>query len=289
MVRRISVTMLSSYLYCARKLFLERVLGMFEPEKLAMVKGTLRHATHDGVNKLEEGIVRSITMADEFADIYMKYERAYSGLLRRTITANKYRLRNVKLPLIDAYHQIWPFFQKESEARALNLFKFIEKFSVYGDELWEKLTPKIESELRIQSDSLMLSGIIDKVEKYETGMVPIELKTGSMPNEGVWPGHRIQIAAYALMLEEKTGQQIKEGIVHYLDSDTRRQVVINPFLKDEVKELKDKVRKLLKGDEIPDFDTNENKCAKCGLREQCFDEKQLKKLLQGKTKTLNTK
>jgi CRISPR-associated protein Cas4 len=282
MVRRISVTMLSSYLYCARKLFLERVLGLFEPEKLAMVKGTIRHATYDGVNKIEEMIVTSITMSDSFEDIYGRYARAYSGLLRKSITANKYRLRNVKLPLIDAYHEIWPFFKRESEIRALNLWKFIEKYNVYGKELWDKLTPKIESEFRIESEELMLNGIIDQIEKHKEGMVPIELKTGSMPKDGVWPGHRIQVGAYALMLEKKFGKEIKEGIVHYLDTNERRQVVINPFLKEEVKELKEKVRTLLDGKEIPEMTDNENKCAKCGLKEQCLNEKLLEKLIKAK-------
>jgi len=283
MVRRISVTMLSSYLYCARKLFLERVLGMFEPEKLAMVKGTLRHDTYDGVNKIEEMIVSSITKEDTFEDIYGRYARAYSALLRKSITKNKYRLRNVKLPLIDAYHEIWPFFKRESEMRALNLWNFIEKHQVYGIELWDKLTPKIESEFRIHSDELMLNGIIDQIEKHETGMVPIELKTGSMPEEGVWPGHRIQVGAYALMLEQKFGQQIKEGVVHYLDQDVRRPVVINPFLKEEVKELKDKVRKLINGFDIPDKTDNENKCEKCGLKDKCFNEKLIEKLVKAKS------
>jgi CRISPR-associated protein Cas4 len=282
MARRISVSTLSSYLYCARKLFLEKVLGLFEPEKLALVKGSIRHETYDEVNKIEEGIVTSIKEGESFEDIYNKYVKAYSNLLRQSITKNKYRLKNVKLPLIDAYHQIWPFFKRESEIRALNLFKFIEEHNVYGLELWDKLVPKIESEFRINSESLELNGIIDQIEIYPTGRVPIELKTGSMPNEGVWPGHRIQVGAYALMMEEKFGKEVKEGFIHYLDSDIRRQVVINPFLKQEIKELKEKVKAMLEGNEVPLMTDNENKCKKCGLREKCFDEKLIAKLVKSK-------
>ena len=65
MTKRISVSMLSAYLYCKRKLFLERVLGLFEPEKEALVKGTIRHETYDRVNRIEEKIVKSITENDE--------------------------------------------------------------------------------------------------------------------------------------------------------------------------------------------------------------------------------
>ena len=283
MARRISVSMLSSYLYCARKLFMEKVLGLVEPEKIALVKGSIRHETYDGVNKIEQGIVTSITLDDSFEDIYARYAKAYANLLRERINANKYRLRNVQLPLIDAYKQIWPFFKRESEIRTLNLWKFIETYGVYGIELWDKLIPKIESEYRIESEELLMRGIVDQVEKYPTGIVPIELKTGSMPKEGVWEGHRIQVGAYAMMLEEKTGAEIKEGIVHYLDPNERRHVAINPFLKQEIKELRQKIRGLLEGREIPDFESNENKCAKCGLRENCHDEKLLNSLLKSKT------
>ncbi|MBD3354622.1 CRISPR-associated protein Cas4 [Candidatus Woesearchaeota archaeon] len=282
--RRISVTMLSSYLYCARKLFLERVLGLFEPEKAALVKGSIRHETYDGANQVEEKIVTSIKEGEGFEDIYNKYAKIYSTLLRQSITKNKYRLRKIKLPLIDAYHEIWPFFKRESEIRALNIYKFIVKSNLYGLELWDKLIPKVESEKKIASDELELKGIVDKIEIYPEGYVPVELKTGSMPKEGVWPGHRVQIGAYALMMEEKYGKEIKEAFVHYLDSDERRQVVVNPFLKEEVKELKDKVRKLLEGSKIPERADNQNKCRKCGLKNKCFDENFLKGLLDRRAK-----
>ena len=120
--------------------------------------------------------------------------------------------------------------------------------------------------MRIKSDILELSGMIDKVEKYKEGLVPVEMKTGSMPKEGVWPGHRIQLAAYALLLEEKSGKEIKEGFVHYLDTNERRHIVMNPFLKDEVKELKNKVKELLSSTEHPEKTENEKKCLKCGIR-----------------------
>ena len=280
MAKKISVTMLSSYLYCKRKLFLERVLKLFEPEKTALVKGSIRHETYDQINNVEASIVKSITSDNTFEDIYSVYARNFASLLRKRITANKYRLKTIQLPLINAYQEIWPFFQKESEIRALHLWKFIEKHNVYGDELWEELTPKVQSEIRIKSDILELSGIIDKVEKYKEGLVPVEMKTGSMPKEGVWPGHRIQLAAYALLLEEKSGKEIKEGFVHYLDTNERRQIVMNPFLKDEVKELKNKVKELLSSTELPEKTENENKCVKCGLREKCYDEKFMKQIIK---------
>lgn len=280
----ISVTKLSSYLYCKRKLFLEQVLGLFEPDKSALVKGTIRHATYDELNKIEENIVKTIQKGTKFKQIHDKYIHEYASILRKVIKNNRQRLKNLNLDPSKIFKNVFPRFVMEGERRALNIYNFMNKHDVYGEELWNKLTPKIISELKIRSNSLLLSGIVDQIEKYEEGMVPIELKTGSMPKEGVWPGHKIQIAAYAILLEEYYKKPIKEGFVHYLDSDERRQVIINPFLKEEVNEIKQKVLELLKADQIPEFCDNQRKCEVCGLKKQCFDEKLLDKKLKEKTK-----
>ena len=281
MAKRISVSMLSSYLYCKRKLFLERVLGMFEPEKEAMVKGTIRHETYDKAHKVEEIIVNDITKEDTYNSIYQRYVAIYSRLLRSTILINKYRLQKVKLTNTDAYQQIIPFFKKESEMRALNLYNFIEKNQVFGNELWEKLIPKIESETKIYSENLQLNGIVDQIEVYPTGKIPIELKTGSSPSEGVWPGHKIQLGAYALLMEEKYQIPITEGFVVYLDKQERRHISINPFLKQEVKDLRDKVRSLLSNKDLPSRVKSENKCLKCGLRDKCYNDGLMKEKIEG--------
>jgi len=57
---KISVSTLSAYIYCSRKLFLQRVLALEEPPKESLVLGTLRHEIYDFINLSEERIVKSI-------------------------------------------------------------------------------------------------------------------------------------------------------------------------------------------------------------------------------------
>ena len=45
------------------------------------------------------------------------------------------------------FKQVWPLILEESETRASALYEFIQMHNIYGEELWEKLTPKIKSEL----------------------------------------------------------------------------------------------------------------------------------------------
>lgn len=281
----ISVTILSSYLYCKRKLFLEKVLGITEPIKEVMVKGSIRHETYDRINKIEESIVKSFKEKTKFKEMHEKYIHSYAGLLREVIKKNKKKLALFNLDELKVFKNMFPRFVMEGESRALNIYNFMNKYNVYGEDLWQRLTPKIKSEYKIKSNSLLLSGIIDQIEEYPEGIVPIELKTGSIPKEGVWPGHMIQIGAYALLLEEEFGKEIKEGFVHYLDNNERRQVVINPFLKEEVVGLRTKVIELLNSKEIPDICNNEKKCAVCGIKKDCFDEKLLNKKIKKIKKT----
>ena len=276
---KISVSMLSSYLYCPRKLFLQKVLVVEEPLKESLVLGSLRHEIYDFINQTEEKIVKSIKEKIQYNQLILLYKTFYSKALREKIIKNKSRMKEVNLDIVNVFKKTWPLILEEAEIRAQNIFNFIQKYNVYGKELWEKLTPKIISELGVSSDSLQLKGIVDRIEVYENIYIPIELKTGKMPKEGTWPGHRIQIAAYALLLEEKFQTEIKEGLITYLDAKETRHIAINPFMKEEVITVIKEIQHILKNQTIPNYCENRNKCVSCGLKSTCYNEAEVSTLL----------
>lgn len=278
----LSVTSLSAYDYCSRKLYLERVLRLKEPPKEPIVLGTVRHQVVDFINKHEERIVRSITKDDSEDHIREKYQNYYLRFLKKAIVDHKYELSEVGLNQLEAYRKIKELVLEESRIRVDNLLNFIRKSRLYGDELWEKLTPKLESEFYVESEKLGLKGIIDNIERYEDILIPIELKTGSAPREGVWPGHQLQLGAYLLMLSEKTGKDIDKGYIRYLDLSENRPIVMNPFLKMKIEELVKKVKDCLSASELPDFCGSENKCRSCGLRNICYDKAELEKMMKAR-------
>lgn len=265
----VSVTDLSSYLYCARKLYLNKVLKIYEPIKEAMVKGTIRHETHEEINKIEEKLVKSIT-EDNFKLTSEKYKLTYSEILRNVIRKNRSKLLMFNLEPQTMFKLTWPLILKESVTRSQNILNFIGKHRIFENELWEKLTPKIQSEVRINDDELQLRGIIDQIAVYGDQVVPFELKTGSMPEEGMWPGHKIQLQAYMVLLKNK-GKTIKEGFVRYLDHEQDRQIVFNPFVEEDVKKAIKKVLEILNSDTPPEICENTNKCENCGLKAKCYD------------------
>ncbi len=276
---KLSVSMLSAYLYCPRKLFLEQVLALKEPPKESTALGSLRHNVYNLINRSEERIVSSIAEKIQYSQLISSYKSFYSKILREQIIKNKPSLRQFNLDLAEIFRKTWPLILTEAETRSNNVFSFIQQYNVYGRELWERLTPKILSEQKIESELLQLKGIIDRIEIYSEGYVPIELKTGKMPKEGVWPGHRIQIAAYSMLVEEKYSAKVKEGFIRYLDSNEARKIAINPFMKEEVRQIISKIQELLKNVYPPDYCSSRNKCADCGLRNACYDEEKVTAML----------
>jgi CRISPR-associated protein Cas4 len=280
----ISATTLSTYSYCARKLWLQQVLDMKEPLKDVVVLGTVTHLTFNAINKQEEELVASIPLKATHSEILDTYTKRFASLLRWAVASSKNNLKNVKVPLMTAFSHAWPMIRREAEYRSRNVFENLQHHCVAGPELWEKLSPKIKSEYRITADDIGLKGIVDQLEVYPTFIRPIELKTGKAPAEGVWPGHKLQVAAYALMLESVLKTPVSEAVVHYLEANVQRIVPINPFLKDEVLTLRDEVNQLLASTVPPPKTPDLNKCASCGLRERCHDEG----FVQMKAKSLNT-
>ncbi len=268
----LAVTSLSAYLFCPRKLFLEKVMGYVEIPKAVLVKGAIKHKVFEEMGKHEANIVGSFVKGVTKEQILDKYNSIYSEILRRVILNSKKQLSLAKLLPISAFKQFQPIFQQEAASRAESLFNFIKEKNIFGTDLWESMTPKIKSEYKISAEKLGLSGKIDQVLVYPESIVPIEIKSGSAPKEGAWENHKVQLAAYALMLEDMFNTPIEAGYVKYMDENISRRIEINPFLKDQVKSLIKEVQGLVSSKNLPDKVSNTNKCEKCGLKKICYSD-----------------
>ena len=277
----VSATQLSGYLYCPRKLFISHVLLVEEPPKEELVKGKIWHETHEMINNAEEKIVLSIS-TNNYQEIFDVYRRQYSKLLRNAIIKNKSALKEFNISLLDIFTDYWSSFEEEAKEHALNIVNFIDKHQVYGRELWDKLTPKILSEQYFKSEKFNLSGIIDVLEIHavdgKINYVPVELKTGKYPDKGMWDGHKIQLVAYMLLLED-AGKPVGEAVIRYRGAD-KRILQMNTFLREEVLDLIKKTNDLLNDMSIPDMIDNKNKCRSCQFKEACYNHDAMKTLLK---------
>lgn len=161
-----SVTDVSTYLFCPRKLYLYRVLEFEEPPSELLVLGKINHLMFDQINKMDKDIVSSIQEFDP-AKIREQYRKSYFKALKDILNLQKDVINGVNLKTINIFHDSWPRFLEESELRADNVVSFIKNNNIFGKELWEKLTPKYLTEVKLQSEKLMLRGIVDRIEINE--------------------------------------------------------------------------------------------------------------------------
>ena len=264
----ISVSALTSYLYCPRKLYLNYVLGISGFPRKEAVYGTVKHKVIEYVNNQEQAIVSSVSQGMDDESIGQLYRSAYYNALLSALDSAKQELKRLKIRKKEVFDDVWPSIMGEASLRASNVASFALKHNVFGAGLWSALTPKYVSEYSVSSSRLGLTGRIDKVARHGKKLVPLELKSGKHPSSGLWPNHRVQLAAYIMMLREKC-PSLSEGYVEYIDSGEKRKLVMNDFMEEEIISLIGKVKALFRSKELPPKVKNEAKCRNCGIREQC--------------------
>ncbi|MBI5797578.1 CRISPR-associated protein Cas4 [Candidatus Woesearchaeota archaeon] len=272
----ISVTDLTSYMYCSRKLYFTKVLRIREKPKEKTIKGTIKHQVYDLVGRENKNIILDFTAKESLEELEMRFRRVYYKTLMFCIQRAKSDLEAQKLKMLELYQELWPFFLEEAKEQSSFFFQFAQEKNCYGEQLWLAL-PKAVSELRIVSENLRLVGVVDKLE-LEKDFTPVEIKTGKAPKDGVWKDNMVQLGAYMLLLSEHYGKEIKEGFIDYKAINERRKITMNPFLKDEIIALIDRVHILLTQKELPEKTKDEWKCKICGIREECFKEEKPKAL-----------
>lgn len=259
----IAVSALTSYLYCPKKFYMQYALGLKEPAQKPTIEGTI---LHEAIDRMQEGIndvTTKVTESTTLSDLEMNYKKAYYLGLFNTINAKENSIKLLNLDKKDIFKTLWKKLSEDALNKAAFIFNTSQKNKLYGKELLDKI--KANTEVRLESEILGLRGVADRVEEDGGRVLVYEMKTGKAPAEGIWPNHKIQLAAYMMMLAEQ-GREV-EGAVEY--SGERRKLCLNPFLEDEVKTLTRTVHEIIQTKKVPGCAKSENKCKICGLKKYC--------------------
>ncbi|MEA3283156.1 MAG: CRISPR-associated protein Cas4 [Euryarchaeota archaeon] len=140
------------------------------------------------------------------------------------------------------------------------------------DELIARITP-CAVEYAIYSDALGLAGSPDKLVRVGDRVLPYMIRTGDKPENGVWKPDRLQITAYAMLVEERFGSVVEHGFVEYVRFFDMREVVIRSRDRRRVLELRNRVR-MIKGGRMPDR-PQDAPCKLCAFAEDCVAKRSL--------------
>nr|WP_052331538.1 CRISPR-associated protein Cas4 [Calothrix sp. PCC 7507] len=160
---------------------------------------------------------------------------------------------------------------------------FVQYFSnilenpVSSDEEWE--------ELFLESEELGLRGRLDALRTRDGQTIPYEHKRGrcyrdenkqpfdsAQGKPQAWESDRLQILAYAYLLESAWGITVKEGRIRYHADNVLVHVPVDDAGRTAVKEAIQQARILRQSTHRPPVTNNERLCARCSLAPVCLPE-----------------
>ncbi len=119
--------------------------------------------------------------------------------------------------------------------------------------------------MTFRSERYRLTGRPDLVRRLPDGrLVPVELKSRNSPPAGPTPSHRIQVAAYCLLIEDATGRAPPFGAIRYGDGHEFR-IDWTPAARANLLALRAEMDRPYDGRATP----SRAKCARCGWRAGC--------------------
>jgi len=127
--------------------------------------------------------------------------------------------------------------------------------------------PEKKSDMLV-SDRYKLRGRPDFIIEREGKSVPVEVKTGRVP-QGPFFSHIIQLAAYCLMIEEEKGEAPPYGIIRYGKKEF--EIDYDEDLKELLIGKLDDMRKALETEDIHRNHNRKGKCKNCSRRDICSE------------------
>jgi len=262
----INVRDISDFFYCKRKVFLRRVRRIKEKPNKEMMKGMLKHKIYDELNRKEEYLVKAITEPLNCRDIESLYYNTLFVIANKIFSKYHNLISRYEISKEIFWREFISLAGEEVSLRANALRKLIEQ-GFLATELWQRLEPKYYTEYQLVDFNLMLKGRVDRLLLHKSRAIPIELKNGKVKGEP-YISDKIQLAAYALLIENVLGKKVVSGKIKY--SNSTFTILITAEMKQEVLDILNRIREMEKTREEPPILSNFRKCERCGLRNICF-------------------
>jgi len=132
------------------------------------------------------------------------------------------------------------------------------------------------TQLELADPALGLVGKVDAVRRRDGALVPYEHKRGKAGREGsvpvAWPSDRLQVVAYAALIESAAGQAVAEGRVRYHADGVTVRVPIDGAARADLAAAVAQARRLRESTDRPPVAENDRLCVRCSLAPVCLPE-----------------
>lgn len=126
----------------------------------------------------------------------------------------------------------------------------------------------VECNVDLFSERVGLSGRLDMIIRRGPCRFPVEIKFTQGPAR---LNHRLQLAGYALLLEELFGVQISHGFVVRLPDETVDMIEIDVPLRELTRKTMQALRDMIRREEMPPANRVVARCTDCEYLRFCGD------------------
>lgn len=261
----ISVSDINSWIYCPRKVYLNKVCGLHVGQNRNMAIGMIKHKILENFSKSEESLVSKFDENFDSVDIVFMYEDFIKNISKMTFIENQNLIEKFMIDPDDILKKVLRDFAEDIKLRVKTVKDAILK-GYAKETLWKNLDSVYLSEIKLESEALGLKGRVDRIliSRKDNSVIPFELKSRE---ERIFLSDELQLTAYAMMLEHQYHQKILFGIVEV--GNKKQEVEISEARKNEVLKIAEEIRNIKEG-LIPPIQSNFNKCRICEFREECM-------------------
>lgn len=129
---------------------------------------------------------------------------------------------------------------------------------------------KVLRDVELSSGRLGLVGKLDYLIVSRFGeYVPVEVKYAESDRGAAKWDHRLQLAAYALLVEERFAASVKRGYVYYLRDGKLVGVLLDEGLKRLAEKTVREIYEIITSGREPEVRMYFKKCINCGYRNYC--------------------
>ncbi len=264
----IKVSSISEYMYCPLKMY----LSYTQNEKIKtpeMIAGKLTHEIRRDFQELIKQNLWSVKKDLGVEEIYSSLFDKVPSFMKNTIE-RRCKIEEIDFAEVeDLYKKLKDELKLESCVMALKIKNILQMTEKTGSEIADMLFPPSLLEYPIEDRKLNLRGRVDKIEIIDGVYYPIEIKAGKFPIRGVWESDALQIAAYAILIEQEFDTEVLVGFVDYLRISERRPVVVNSKLRERLFDVLDDMGAIFHDGRMPEPTSNTKKCDRCEYMEFC--------------------
>jgi len=123
-------------------------------------------------------------------------------------------------------------------------------------------------DVQLRSERLALGGRVDMVIRRASEVIPVEFKN---TRAGLGLHHKYQLAAYALLAEERFGRPVRRTFVYFIPLKRAQPVEITPAMRAYTKRVLNEIRAAVQHERMPAGTRMLSRCGVCEFLPYCND------------------